>query len=227
LLTHLPSYLPNTVPSPNQHIVLGVSLGAHAAWHNILHDKRFLAAVIIIGCPDFSRLMAQRASKSKISDWTTSSIPGSAFFGSPSFPDALIGSIDSSDPAGALLPLGAKATGLPPLQAPKTASLLPISQARTVARLNKMLKGKAILNLSGGNDKLVPYSCSAPFMDFIKAAAEPREGWWKEGGLLVVDRVFPGVKHETSPEMAKMAVEFVGDVVEGKIQVGEGVKSRI
>jgi hypothetical protein len=171
--------------------------------------------------------MAQRASKSRLADWNASSTHGAAFFGSASFPPALIGEIEAKDPAGWLMPLAAKATALPPLQQPKHDTLVPVVKSSVVARLNKSLKGKAIFNLAGGNDKLVPYECSKPFMDFLKGAADPKDGWWKDGGLLVLDKVYKGVKHETTPQMATEAVVFLGDIVEGKIPVGNGVKSRI
>jgi hypothetical protein len=215
-----------------------VSLGAHSAWHCILHDPRIRAAGIIIGCPDFARLMAHRASKSKLSDWnpktkTTSSssgggAAGTQFFGSASFPDALIDSIDNTDPAGVFLPPGAKATGLAfPLAAlPNEAALEPLGRSRQqgVVRLNRSLKGKAVLNLSGGADKLVPHACAEPFFAYLKRA---REGWWKDGKeFWFEDRVFDGVGHAVSPDMAEAAVRFVGDIVAGDIKVESAGMSR-
>lgn len=37
-----------------QHLVLGWSLGGHVAWQAWLWDKRIIAAVVVIGCPDLA-----------------------------------------------------------------------------------------------------------------------------------------------------------------------------
>jgi hypothetical protein len=222
LITHISSYLPQSLPSPSQHLVLGVSLGAHAAWHCVLHDPRIRAASIVVGSPDFARLMAHRAFKSKLEDWKAGK--GSRFFGSASFPDALVAAIDVTDPAGLFLPMGAKATGLPPLAEPKEEALEPVVKQRAVVQLNRSLKGKAVQNLAGGADKLVPHASSVPFFTYLKRA---RESWWKDGkDFWFEDRVFDGVGHVFSPEMTEAAVKFVGDVVGGDIKVDSAGSSR-
>jgi dienelactone hydrolase len=57
LIDHLPSYVFNAVESPpiKQHLVLGISLGGHAAWQVLFADPRVTAGVVIIGCPDYIR----------------------------------------------------------------------------------------------------------------------------------------------------------------------------
>jgi len=35
--------------------VLGISLGGHAAWQVFFNDPRVIAAMVIIGCPDYMR----------------------------------------------------------------------------------------------------------------------------------------------------------------------------
>jgi pimeloyl-ACP methyl ester carboxylesterase len=55
LISLLPAYLPFR---PTNHICGGVSLGAHATWHATLHDERITAAIIIIGCADYTRRSA-------------------------------------------------------------------------------------------------------------------------------------------------------------------------
>jgi pimeloyl-ACP methyl ester carboxylesterase len=57
LIDHLGSYIFNGPdgPSIDQHLVLGVSLGGHAAWQVLFNEPRVAAAVVIIGCPDYMR----------------------------------------------------------------------------------------------------------------------------------------------------------------------------
>ncbi len=57
LMDHLGSYVFSTQGEPviEQHFVLGISLGGHAAWQVIFHEPRVSAAVVIIGCPDYMR----------------------------------------------------------------------------------------------------------------------------------------------------------------------------
>jgi hypothetical protein len=57
LIDHLGSYIFNGPdgPSIDQHLVLGVSLGGHAAWQVFFNEPRVTAAVVIIGCPDYMR----------------------------------------------------------------------------------------------------------------------------------------------------------------------------
>ncbi|KAF2663389.1 alpha/beta-hydrolase [Microthyrium microscopicum] len=217
LIRSISTHLPIT---PSQHLVLGVSLGAHAAWHAILHDPLVSAAAIIIGCPDFARLMAHRASKSKLNDWSSSLVPGSTFFGSASFPDALIDKIDTRDPAGLLLPVAAKATTMAPLAVPVGDALQPEKRAYSRQRLNRTVKGKAVLNVSGGKDKLVPYGCSKPFVTYLQNAVGSG-GWWGEK-MYFKDVIVPGAGHETTPEMMAMSVDFVCKVLLGEIQTEAG-----
>jgi pimeloyl-ACP methyl ester carboxylesterase len=211
------------VPAPATHLVLGVSLGGHAAWHALASDPRVRAGVVAIGCPDFARLMAHRASKSRLPEWADGA--GERFFGGAAFPAALVAALDAADPAARLLPLPARATSLPPLRAPSDASLVPAAAAARrglTVRMNRALGGKAVLNLAGGKDKLVPYANSEPFLKFLKRAIDPEKGWWRDGGLHFEDRVFAGAGHELTPEMAAEAVRFIGDVLEGKIKTQAG-----
>jgi len=57
LIDHLESYIFHGADdrSIDQHLVLGVSLGGHAAWQVLFSDERVTAAVVIIGCPDYMR----------------------------------------------------------------------------------------------------------------------------------------------------------------------------
>jgi pimeloyl-ACP methyl ester carboxylesterase len=219
LITELPKHLPSGLPEPDQHISFGVSLGAHAAWQNIIEDRRITAAVSIVGCPDFQRLMAQRASKSKLADWDSSTPKGTKFFGSPSFPDSLVDWVEKTNPAGKLMPIEIQAVLMPPLADPKPESLSPaLLVTGYKIRLNRTLKGKAVLNMSGGKDKLVPYSASKTFLDYLKAASQDGEkGWWKNNQFTLEDIVFKDAGHEATPEMVATAVAFICGVVGGDI----------
>jgi pimeloyl-ACP methyl ester carboxylesterase len=57
LIDHLGSYIFHGPDSPtiDEHLVLGISLGGHAAWQVFFHEPRVTAAIVIIGCPDYLR----------------------------------------------------------------------------------------------------------------------------------------------------------------------------
>ena len=230
LLDHLSSYLPSHLPSPCQHLVLGVSLGGHSAWQCILVDPRITAAIIIVGCPDFTRLMCQRASKSRLASWQSSSPPGTSFLGSTDFPSALIKTVEKSDPASALLPNYLKADPLRrgydwEVNAKVTdVKVFSSDYDRLVEKLNKSLRGKAILNLSGGADKLVPYACGETFFTFLREASR-HGGWWQDNEFIFDDRTFEGVGHEVTPKMIEVSVTFIGDVLASEIGKAGSVKS--
>lgn len=59
LITYVSSYIfPHSNHSIVNNFVLGVSLGGHAAWHCLMQDPRVTTAIVIIGCPDYIRLMS-------------------------------------------------------------------------------------------------------------------------------------------------------------------------
>ncbi|KAK7517309.1 Alpha/Beta hydrolase protein [Phyllosticta citriasiana] len=201
LLSYLPAYISLT---PNQHLVLGISLGGHATWHCILHEPRISTAVSIIGCPDYTALMQQRAEKSKLQTW------GPDFIGSSDFPQALVEAVRQWDPAGSLM------RRLSNAEAPT-----PIEKERLRGHLWANLQGKRLLNLSGGADKLVPYECGQDFLTFLKKAVQedPRLAFELE------DLVFDGVGHETTPKMAEIAVNFICDSLASDRPVTSRVKT--
>src|SRR5437764_6283728 len=103
VIDHLASYIfPKSGPTISQHYVLGVSLGGHAAWHCLFHDSRINGAIIVIGCPDYIRLMTDRAKLSKRASYVQSNPPGSKFLGSEDFPNELVDAVATWDPAGML-----------------------------------------------------------------------------------------------------------------------------
>lgn len=209
LIDHLASYIfPASTHTLADNLVLGISLGGHAAWTLILSDPRLSAAIVVIGCPDFLRLITDRAAKSKLQTWTSSSPPGATFLGSEDLPIPMLDAVRKWDPAGLLMSgPNDELWRHSETQAPR----------RKESLLAKRLGGKRILDLAGGEDKLVPVGCSKPFLDWLEAQAEA-------GKVELVRRVYDGVGHEMSEGMVKEAVAFVADHVEkvGGRMGGEG-----
>jgi pimeloyl-ACP methyl ester carboxylesterase len=205
-MLYLPSYVfPEAETSITNNIVLGTSLGGHATWLSLLHEPSVTAAVIIIGCPDYLRLMSHRAAKSKRPSWIDTSPQGIAFVGSKDFPGALVAAVKKYDPAGLLM---GQLDGGDHLHQPSDKE---IQKLRPI--MHDHLAGKKILNLSGGADKLVPYSCAEPFITFLSRAIEKDTGWFADGGVELTNKVFEGVGHEMTEEMLLEAVEFVAGVL--------------
>lgn len=127
--------------------------------------------------------------------------------GSKYFPADTIAAIRKSDPKGILF-------GTDPVPS------LPLPQAEQ-DRLRKIfdgrIRGKKLLLCSGAADELVPYKHAQPLIGVLKDAAE---GWYRDGGLEVDDRVYEGVGHKFSAEMVGDAVEFLVRVF------GEGRRGR-
>ena len=207
-MTYISSYIfPTSDRSIATNIVLGVSLGGHAAWQCLFHEARVSAAIIVIGCPDYSSLMSDRARLSKLSSWIDSSPPGSQFLGSRDFPSGLVSAVEQYDPAGMFLgkldrPVRELVDGAP--SANEQAKLLPF--------MRRCLHGKRILNLSGSADKLVPYSCGEAFIEWLKGAAAP--GSWFSRGFHIENIVFDDVSHQMSPAMVIEAMRFIKETLQ-------------
>ncbi|KAJ4330053.1 hypothetical protein N0V95_010110 [Ascochyta clinopodiicola] len=200
LMDHLESYIFHTPSSPKitTHLALGISLGGHATWHCLLAEPRITAGVVGIGCPDYTRLMTDRARLSKLKTYTETSPPGSEFLGSADFPQALRDAIAQYDPAGLLLPGAFNPTGADP--PPSKATL---DRFKTLAR--ERLGGKQILNLSGRDDKLVPYAAGEPFYKAFKQILS------EDPSLDIVfeDILFDGVGHAFPKAMADKATDWL------------------
>ena len=182
-------------------MVLGVSLGGHAAWQCVLHDPRVTTAIVIIGCPDYVALMSDRARLSKLQSWAQSN--GSQFLGSKDFPPSLTEMVETFDPAGLFLGACSRSNDVY-----KEVSAVD----EKLSHLMNALHGKRILSMSGGSDGLVPYKCSQPFIRWFQRAVQP--GGWFEGAITFEDIVYDGVGHEMSPGMATKASQFVNDSLE-------------
>jgi pimeloyl-ACP methyl ester carboxylesterase len=215
LMNHLESYIFNTRTSPSitTHLALGISLGGHATWHCLLSEPRITAGVVGIGCPDYTRLMTDRARLSKRETYTSTQIPGAAFLGSPDFPQALQDAIAQYDPAGLLLPGYFNPTG--------TDASPDLERFKMLVR--ERLHGKKILNLSGKDDKLVPYAAGEPFYTILKKALDEDKtlevGW--------EDVLFEGVGHAFPREMADKATDWICDVLVAEDEAKPFVASKM
>ncbi|KAL1305566.1 hypothetical protein AAFC00_007172 [Neodothiora populina] len=206
LIDYLSSYIfPTGERTLTQHLALGVSLGGHSVWHCLLQDPRITTGVVVIGCPDFTRLMSQRARKTKLDSWTSAK-GGKNFLGSKDFPKGLIEAVGKYDPAGLLL------GELDAAKIDYTQELSDKDKERVGAILKKTLGGKKIMCLSGGADKLVPYSQSEPFLTFLKNAIK-EGGWAKNCDITLEDIVDEQAGHEFSPKMQTEAVRFITEVL--------------
>ena len=207
LITHLPSYLPFKI---SQHICGGVSLGGHATWQLLLNEPRITAGIIIIGCPDYVRLMTDRAIRNKVPTAMASDPPGRYFVGSIDFPQPLVEAIERFDPAGALLGELDVVTGDDHLRPPSESE-----KARLRPIMNEKLAGKKILCLSGAKDKLVPYAEAKPFLIWLKKAVDRDSGWFNDQGTTLEDIVDPNGRHEFSALMRKEAERWLCDLLGG------------
>jgi pimeloyl-ACP methyl ester carboxylesterase len=203
LITHLESYIFSAAAGPRitQHLVLGVSLGGHAAWHCILSDPRVTAAVVGIGCPDYTRLMTDRARLSRLKSYVDTMPQGSAFLGSPDFPQALLDAIAKFDPAGLLLPQSFDPAS--PSKLSPEPDAVKLDRCRALMRTR--LRGKRILLLSGKVDRLVPYAAGEPFLGVFKQLI--REDPSLDIGL--DDVLFEGVGHAFPKAMADKATSWI------------------
>ncbi|PWY79336.1 hypothetical protein BO94DRAFT_567688 [Aspergillus sclerotioniger CBS 115572] len=225
LIDYLPSFVcPQSDRKISDNLVLGVSLGGHAAWSCILHEPRISAGVIVIGCPDYVSLMADRARLSKLPSWTNSDIPGSQFLGSEAFPSSLVDAVRKYDPASRFLShvsskpdMGSLHTGpLPEPTESEKAALRPL--------LAHCVAGKRILNLSGGKDKLVPYHRGEAFLTWWKQAIAP-SGWFADGAVTFEDLIDDDAAHEMTPKMFIEAVRFIYETLEASSNPLEKVGS--
>lgn len=156
--------------------------------------------------------MKDRARLSKLSTYEKDT-KGADFLGSKHFPPALVAQCAQFDPKGIVFGTGDV------VDEPSEAQ-----QARFRHILDTHVKGKRLLMTTGGDDKLVPWRCSEPFTKFFTKASE---GWYKDSGLVVDNRVYAGVGHECSPDMVVDAVRFLCEAVNSADGAANPATSRI
>ncbi|KAF9887136.1 hypothetical protein FE257_010511 [Aspergillus nanangensis] len=213
LMDYFPSYIfPKSEHTISENLVLGVSLGGHAAWSCILHDPRVSAGVVIIGCPDYLNLMVDRARLSKIPSWTGTNPPGSQILGSEAFPSTLLDTIRRYDPASFFLSHMDPKTDTGILRTKPLPQ--PSEKEKQVLRpaFSRCLTGKRILNISGGVDKLVPYHRGQIFLTWLKDAISP-SGWFSDGAVTFEDIIDENAGHEVTTKMVDEAVRFVSETL--------------
>ncbi|KAI9163006.1 hypothetical protein HJFPF1_04603 [Paramyrothecium foliicola] len=195
-------------PDVDAHVCLGWSLGGHAAWQTWFGEERMDAAVVVVGCPDYTGeslisedsrylltclfsigLMSGRAQVSALD------CGNSPFLGSRFFPPDLVSTCLRHDPKAVLF-------GTSPVPSPP---LAPAEASRVRGALEaRRLRGKRLLLCSGGADELVPYARSAPLLAALKdVLADGR------AGVSLDDRVYEGVGHKFDKDMVLDAVDFL------------------
>jgi len=226
LLDHLTAYVfPDADDKRRitQNIVFGISLGGHAAWHVLMQDPRFSAAIIVIGCPDYTRLMSDRARLSKRKTWTQTQ--GRDFIGSTDFPTGLVEAIRKYDPTGLILGSLAEARPQSKTQTHHHTDLTQAERDVLLPLMSRTLGNKRIINLSGGADKLVPYAQGKPFLDWLKHV-NGKGGFFEGSGLHFEDVIIDGAGHEVPPEMVTHMERFVLEILEGEKSTEPGIKAQ-
>ncbi|KAJ6085219.1 hypothetical protein N7499_004848 [Penicillium canescens] len=220
LMDYLAAYtFPSGEHKITENLVLGVSLGGHAAWSCLLHEPRVSAGVVIIGCPDYINLMANRARLSKLPSWTESNPPGAKVLGSEALPTSFLDTVKQYDPASMML----KHVDCGPSAGPLREGTLPQpseSEQQTLRPLlTKCLAGKRILNLSGGVDKLVPYHRGELFLNWFKQGISS-DGWFGDGAVSFEDIIDQTAGHEVTEKMVDEAVRFISETLADSDKAG-------
>ena len=208
MLPYLESYIFHATrterPRLVKHLVLGVSLGGHAAWQLAVHEPAIHAAVVVIGTPNYAGLMSDRARLSKLESYSLTDPPGTDFFGSSDFPSHLIEQVRHWDPQGYFL-------GMPDDE-------VEWDSEAVITKLKARLSGKRILSLSGQNDRLVPHRIGSAFLRRLESRAVERSG--QVSDFSFEDCLVPGVGHEMSKSMVTKAKEFIIQVLSEKPRTG-------
>jgi hypothetical protein len=149
-----------------------------------------------------SDLISDRAKRSKLS--TAEDDGMVSFLGSRDFPPSLVEACRKYDPKCTVF-------GLNAVPKPSSSPALGLAGDAARQRIEQSLSGKKFLLCSGGEDKLVPYRCSEPFVGWLKDATG---SWLKHCDISVEDKIYPGVGHTFDVKMIADAVLFVVDNTE-------------
>ncbi|KAH8696176.1 hypothetical protein BGW36DRAFT_276688, partial [Talaromyces proteolyticus] len=212
LMDHLMLYLfPQATVEISMHAVIGVSLGGHAAWHTLFHEPRVRCAVIILGCPDFIRLMVERASQSNsssLSSDTSQSIRNhNSLMDSKLLPQSLLNLIKRYDPAALLA--GQQFLREPYFSAyPETVLNNQKYDQSAAEKLKRTLRGKSVLNISGTADELVPYRCCGPFLTALRVMIKS-DGCLADEGISLHNVFLEDVGHEVTVKAVEETVNFM------------------
>lgn len=203
LITSLEHLIPFKI---KEHVCGGLSLGGHATWVVLMREPRVRAGMVVVGCPDYVRLMTDRAIRSKVPSTMSTDPPGLEFLGSSDFPQSLLAAVEEYDPAGILLSELDVYGKDDHLHAPSENE---VKRLRPI--LERTLQGKKILCLSGGKDRLVPHQQGEVFMSWMKRAIDAKTGWAKDMGIELEDVVDEKAGHEFSKGMIEHAQRWICD----------------
>ena len=160
--------------------------------------------------------MTDRARLTKLDSYQQSSHHGDTFLGSKHFPRTLVTAVERHDPASMTLVAG-------PLDS--TARDFFAREPNQVERENlrpfmyKTLKGKRLLNMSGGKDKLVPYRCSQPYVTWLENSMSS-SGWLSDCGFTMENMIFDEVGHNMTADMAKNLNHFLVEALSRGVDSG-------
>jgi pimeloyl-ACP methyl ester carboxylesterase len=217
-IVHIEAYIDRKI---DKHLVAGLSLGGHAAWHVLLHEPRVSDGVVFIGCADYIRLMSARAKHAELPSWTSGEPAGSMFLGSKDFPPSMVKAVSDLDPAallmGCMFPQDSFLAGRTAQD--WTHELSEEEKKTLVPLMRKTLGGKRILNLSGGEDLFVPHEASVPFLSWLEAAIRPG-GWFENGGVELTDIIIEEAGHEVTPRMRSTAIDWILETQLGETLLG-------
>ncbi|KAL1886005.1 hypothetical protein Cpir12675_006939 [Ceratocystis pirilliformis] len=185
----------------DQHMILGKSLGGHTTWQALFKDPRITVGVAIVGCPDFMRLMKDRAQRTKLPTYDPSN-DGVTFLGSKHFPPDLVAECRKYDPRGVLF----GTTEIPD----DIGSISDDEKKRITQTLVDKMGGKKVFVTFGGQDKLVPYSMSKPFLDFLSKATA---SWGGCEAVTLKQKVYEEAGHVFTEPMVLDSLEFLCDVM--------------
>lgn len=153
-------------------------------------------------------LLSDRARLSKLSTYSAQDA-GASFIGSKDFPPSLVEACKKFDPKAIFF----GSSAVPDVKSPGASD----EASRQILR--DRLRGKRFLLCSGGDDKLVPYQCSEPFLRWFKQATG---SWFKDENVSVDDRIYPGIGHSFSADMVTDSVRFILDAVASADQAAYG-----
>ncbi|KAJ3546052.1 hypothetical protein NM208_g2203 [Fusarium decemcellulare] len=201
LIDHLPSYI---FPSGNititQHLCCGVSLGGHITWQLFVGEPRITVNIILLGCADLGALLTDRARLSKLPSYTNTTPPGDKFIGSQDFPRTLAIALRDIDATQRIM---SSAYGTS-----RRVTLEAEDQQMRKSVMPERLRGKRLLVVSGGADKMAPYKLTSPVMEFLQHTMGENSNRRHDGGLVMKSVVIPNVQHELTMEMVHEAVSF-------------------
>ena len=212
LIDYLPSYVfPTAERRLCKNIVCGISLGGHAAWQCIFLEPRITAGISVIGCPDYIRLMSDRARLSKLRSWSDGT-----FIGSQDFPKDLLNVVSTHDPASLTL------RNLCSLEDRDSflGKILTEQDGALIEERLQLLRGKVFFNLSGAEDKLVPYRASEPYVNWLMNNVTSTVANINVDFQLR-NKIYDGVGHTLTLDMAMDVERFIVDILSQSSQVSQ------